>query len=80
MGNLVLRRRSSRAIKRDFGTYIPCYTSPNGNFEYDYPNSNALLQFCLKLEHRMLHNAARHPTKCDAMMSDCFPGYTVANF
>ena len=43
VGNLVLRRRASGAVKRDFRTYIRRYTSPNENFEYDYPHSNALL-------------------------------------
>ena len=31
--NLVLRRRASGAIKRDFRTYIRQYTSPIENFE-----------------------------------------------
>ena len=48
--NLVLRPRASGAVKRDFWTYIRRYTSQNENFEYGYPHSNALLQFCLKLE------------------------------
>ena len=50
VGNLVLRRRVSRAVKRDFRTYIRRYTctSPNENFEYGYPHSNALLNFSLK--------------------------------
>ena len=48
VGNLVLRRRASGAVKRDFRTYIRRYTSPNEKFEYGYPNSNALLQFRLK--------------------------------
>ena len=43
VGNLVLRRRASGAVKRDFRTYIPRYTSPNENFEYGYPHSNAFL-------------------------------------
>ena len=43
VGNLVLRRR-------DFRTYIRRSTSPNENFEYSYPHSNALLQFRLALE------------------------------
>ena len=30
--------------------YIRWYTSPNENFGYSYPHSNALLQFHLKLE------------------------------
>ena len=50
VGNLVLRRRASRAVKRDFRTYIRQYTSPNENFKYGYPHSNALLQFELKQE------------------------------
>ena len=47
--NLVLWWHVSRAIKRDFGTYILRYTSPNENFNYDYPHSNALLTFSLKI-------------------------------
>ena len=67
VGNLVLRRRASGAVKREFRTYIRRYTSPNGNFEYGYPHSNALLQFRLKLERCKPHNAARHSTKCDVI-------------
>ena len=62
-GNLVLRRRASGAVKRDFRPCIGRYTSPNENFEYGYPHSNALLQFRLKLECK----AARHPTRCDVI-------------
>ena len=47
VGNIVLRRRISGAVKRDFRTYIRRYTSPNENFEYGYPHSNALLTFSL---------------------------------
>ena len=67
VGNLVLRRRASGAVKRDFRTYIRRYTSPNENFEYSYPHSNALLQFELKLERCKSHKAACHPTKCDVI-------------
>ena len=42
VGNLVLRRRVRGAVKRYFRTYIWRYTSPNENFEYGYPHSNAL--------------------------------------
>ena len=42
VGNLVLRRHVSGAIKRDFRTYIRRYTSLNENFEYRYPHSDAL--------------------------------------
>ena len=36
--NSVLWRRTSRAVKRDFRTYIQQYTSTNENVEYDYPH------------------------------------------
>ena len=57
----------SGAVKRDSRPYIRPYTSPIENFEYGYPHSNAILQFCLKLEHCKLHKAAYHPTKCDVI-------------
>ena len=75
VGNLVLRRRASGAVKRDFRTYIWRYTSPNENVEYGYPHSNVLLQF--------EHKAARHPTKCDVINEVKLfqiAGYTVASF
>ena len=43
VANLVLRRRASGAVKRDFRTYIRRYTSPNEFFEYGYPLSNDFL-------------------------------------
>ena len=67
VGNLVSWWRASRAVKRDFRTYIRRYTAPNENFEYGYPHSNAFLQFRLKLERLKLHKAARHLTKCDVI-------------
>ena len=48
VGNLVLRRRVSGAVKPNFRTYIRRYTSPNENFVYGYPHSNALLVFSLQ--------------------------------
>ena len=45
VGNLVLRQRVSVAIIRDIITFIRRYTSPNENFEYSYPHSNALFTF-----------------------------------
>ena len=36
------------AVQRDFRTYIRRYTSPNENFEYGYPHSNAQLKFSLQ--------------------------------
>ena len=70
VGNLVLRRRTSGAVKRDFRTYIRRFTSTNDNFEYCYPHSNALLQFELKLERCKPNKVARHPTKCDVINDD----------
>ena len=54
-------RRAIGAVKRDFRTYIRPYTSPNENFEYGYPHSNALLQSHLKYKRCKPHNAARRP-------------------
>ena len=62
MGNLVLWRGASGAVKCNFRTYIRQYTSPNENFECDYPHSNALLQFSLKLKRCKPHKAVRHQT------------------
>ena len=67
VGNSVLQRCASGTVKRDFRKYIRRYTSPNENFEYGYPHSNALLQFELKFERCKPHKAARHPTKCDVI-------------
>ena len=67
--SIVLRRRASGGVKRDFRTYIRRYTSPNENFEYGYHQSNALLQFKLTLERFKSHKAARHPTNCDVIIN-----------
>ena len=67
VGNLVLKRRESGAVKRDFRTYIRRYTTANENFEYGHPHSNALLHFLFELERCKLPRAARHPTKCDVI-------------
>ena len=86
VGKLVLRLRVSGAVKRDFRRYIRRYTYPNENFEYGYPHSNALLQFCLKFERFKPQKAACHPTKSDVMddvklyFRQYIAGYTVANF
>ena len=42
VGNFVLRRRVSGAVKHDFRPYIWRYTSPNDKLEYGYPHSNVL--------------------------------------
>ena len=58
VGNLVLR---------DFRLNIRRYTSPNENFEYGYPHSNAFLQFCPQLDGYKLQKAACHPTICSVI-------------
>ena len=67
--NLVLLRCTSRAVKRDFRMYIRRYTSPNENFEYGYPQFNALLQFLFKLERCKPYKSARHPTHVTQLMT-----------
>ena len=61
VGKLVLRQRVSGAVKRDFRTYIRRYTSPNENFEYGYPYSNALLTFPFKKTVKMYFFAPIRP-------------------
>ena len=68
VGNLVLRRCASGALKRDFRKYIRRYSSPNENFEYGYPHSNALLSFRLELGRCKSHKAACHPKKFDVII------------
>ena len=65
--NFHLGRYIVRYTVGNFRTYIRRYTSPNENFEYGYPHSNALLQSCLKLESCKSHKAAPRPTKCDVI-------------
>ena len=48
VGNLVLQRCASVAVKRDFQPYIQRYNCTNENFKYGYPHSNALLEYRLK--------------------------------
>ena len=45
VGNFVLRRRVSGAVKHDFRPYIRRYTTPNEKFEYCYPHSNVLFNY-----------------------------------
>ena len=79
VGNLVLRRCVIGAVKRDFRPYIRRYTSPNENFEYGYPHTNALLQFPIKLKRYKPHKAARHPTICDVIKLYCHKYLTLSN-
>ena len=64
VGNVVLRRRESGAVKRDFRTCIRRSTSPSENFEYGSPNLNAVSSRIGVWE---THKAARHPTRCDVI-------------
>ena len=73
VGNLALRRRVSGAVKRDFRTYIRRYTSPNENFEYGYPHSNALLKFPFKRTVKMYFVAPIRPAaaSCIKPLASC---------
>ena len=79
VGNLVLRRRASGAVKLDFRTYIRRYTSPNENFEYGYPHSNALLTFILQKDSKKYFVAPTssgcqlHKTACQLHIFTCQP-------
>ena len=79
VGNLVLRRRVSGAVKRDFRTYIRRYTSPNENFEYGYPHSNALLTIAFKKTVKMYFVAHIHPAaaSCIKPLGSCI--YSLVN-
>ena len=79
VGNLVLRRRVSGAVKRDLRTYIRRYTSPNENFEYGYPHSNALLTFSFKKRVKMYFVAHIRPAaaSCIKPLASCI--YSLVN-
>ena len=83
IGNLVLRRHASGAVKRDFRMYIRRNTSPNENLKYGYSHYNARLQFCLKFElasfmpHIILQNVTS--LKMSNYLRQYIAGYTVAN-
>ena len=80
VGNLFLRRHVSGAVKRDFLTYIRQYTSPNENFEYGYPHSNALLKFPFQKDSENVLYCAflssgcqLHKTACQLHIFTCQP-------
>ena len=58
VGNFVLRRRVSGAVKHNFRTYIRRYTAPNENFEYGYPHSNVLFYFFASKTRYLLQNVS----------------------
>ena len=71
VGNLVLRRRVSGAVKRDFRTYIRRYTSPNENFEYGYPYSNALITVSLQKDSENVLCCAYTSSGCQLHKTAC---------
>ena len=71
VGNLVLRRRVSGAVKRDFRTYIRRYTAPNENFEYGYPHFNALLTFLLQKDSENVLCCAYTSSGCQLHTTAC---------
>ena len=69
-----------RSLKRDFRTYIRRYTSPNENFEYGYPHSNALLTFSFQKDSENVLCCAYtssgcqlHKTACQLHIFTCQP-------
>ena len=60
-------------VKCDFRTYIRRYTSPNENFEYGNPHSNALLNFSLKKTVKMYFIASIRPAaaSCIKPLASC---------
>ena len=56
-----------RSHKTWFPTVYLMIFLPKWKFWIWFTHSNALLQFRLKKEHCMPHEAARHPTKCDVI-------------
>ena len=74
-----LRRRVSGAIKRDFRTYIRRYTSPNENFEYGYPHSNALLTFSFQEDSENVLCCTKSPAaaSCIKPLASCI--YSLVN-
>ena len=71
VGNFILRRRVSGAVKRDFQTYIRQYTSPNESFEYGYPHSNALLTFSLQKDSENVLRCVYTSNGCQLHKSAC---------
>ena len=61
------KKNRQQKSMQNFQPYIRWYTSPNENFEYGYPHSNAFLQFHLKLDCYKPYKATHHPKKCDVI-------------
>ena len=61
--NIVLQGCEKNVISDRISDDIP----PKMKFEYNYPHSNAFLQFLIKLERCKENKGAHHPTKCDVI-------------
>ena len=70
VGNHVLRLHLRVAVKLDFRPYKQRYTSPNENFRYGYPHSNALPQSRLKLERCKPHKSAQTVIKANVIQQN----------
>ena len=92
VGNFVLRRRVSGAVKHDFRPYIRRYISPNEKFEYGYPHSSVLFNFYTSKTLYFVHNVSfvsdvNHyvdQSLATLLLTSGFrryiAGYTVANY
>ena len=90
VGNFVLRRRVSGAVKHDFRPYIRRYTTPNEKFEYCYPHSNVLFNYkhrkmlCFSRNVSVTYNHDVNQSKATLLMTLGFrryiTEYIVANF
>ena len=70
VGNFVLRRRVSGAVKHDFRPYIPRYTTPNEKFEYCYPHSNVLFNYKHRKNALFFAKRERHQRRKTPITSD----------
>ena len=77
IGNLVLcvavKINLRIAVKLNFQQYIRRYTSSNENFEYSYPNSNALLTFYIQKDSKNVLCCAYTYSGCQLHIFTCQP-------
>ena len=67
--NFHLGRYLRVTVKLNFRPYIRRYSSPNENFEYGYPHSNALLNFSHKKTVKMYFVAPIRPAAASCIYS-----------
>ena len=74
VGNFVLRRRASGAVKRNLRPQNRRFTSPNDKFECSYPHSNAFIHFFVCWKNVLFAQSDKccelRKTKCQPMRSD----------